>query len=130
MLITLLTIFILVPILEIYVLISAGKIIGILPTIGLIILTGIAGAYLLRTQGADVLGRINSALNEGELPTDELIDGAMIFCGGLTLLTPGFCTDIFGFAMLLPLTRTWLKKWIKRYFNRRAESGNIYIYRR
>jgi|AntRauTorckE6833_2_1112554.scaffolds.fasta_scaffold04747_4 UPF0716 protein FxsA len=129
MLITLLTIFILVPILEIYVLISAGKIIGIWPTIGLIILTGMAGAYLLRTQGADVLSRINIALNRGELPTEELIDGAMIFCGGLTLLTPGFCTDIFGFAMLLPLTRPWLKGWIKRYFNRRIESGSIYIHR-
>jgi len=129
MLITLLTIFIFVPILEIYVLISAGKIIGIWPTIGLIILTGIAGAYLLRTQGADVLSRINIALNKGELPTEELINGAMIFCGGLTLLTPGFCTDILGFAMLLPLTRPWLKKWMKRYFYRRVESGSIYIYR-
>ena len=88
-----------------------------------------AGAYLLRTQGADVLSRINIALNQGELPTEELIDGAMIFCGGLTLLTPGFCTDILGFAMLLPLTRPWLKVWIKHYFNRRVESGSIYIHR-
>ncbi|MFO7830598.1 MAG: FxsA family protein [Desulfuromonadaceae bacterium] len=129
MFITLLTIFILVPILEIYVLISAGKIVGIWPTIGLIIMTGMAGAYLLRTQGADVLNRINIALNQGELPAEELIDGAMIFCGGLTLLTPGFCTDILGFAMLLPLTRPWLKVWIKRYFNRKVESGRIYIHR-
>lgn len=130
MLITLLTIFIFVPILEIYVLISAGKIIGLWPTIGLILLTGIAGAYLLRTQGADVLSRINIALSRGELPTEELIDGAMIFCGGLTLLTPGFCTDILGFSMLLPLTRPWLKEWMKRYFSRRIESGTIYIHRR
>lgn len=130
MLITLLTIFILVPILEIYVLISAGKIIGLWPTIGLIILTGMAGAYLLRTQGADILARINFALNQGELPTEELIDGAMIFCGGLTLLTPGFCTDILGFSMLLPITRPWLKMWMKRYFKRQIDNKNIYIYRR
>ncbi|SRR5690554_5775657 len=129
MFITLLTIFILVPILEIYVLISAGKIIGVWPTIGLIILTGMAGAYLLRTQGADVLRRINMSLNQGELPKEDIIDGAMIFCGGLTLFTPGFCTDILGFAMIMPLTRPWLKKWMKHYFKRRVESGDIHIYR-
>jgi UPF0716 protein FxsA len=129
MLITLLIIFIIVPVLEIYVLISAGRIIGVWPTIGLIILTGIAGAYLLRTQGTDVINRIHTALNRGELPADDLIDGAMIFCGGITLLTPGFCTDILGFCLLLPLTRPWLKRWLKQYFNRRVESGNIRIYR-
>jgi UPF0716 protein FxsA len=130
MFITLLTIFVIVPILEIYVLISAGKIIGLWPTLGLIVLTGMAGAYLLRTQGTDVLTRINISLNRGELPTEDLIDGAMIFCGGLTLLTPGFCTDIFGFSMLLPLTRPWVKQWLKLFFKHRVESGSIHIYRR
>lgn len=130
MLITLLTIFIVVPILEIYVLISAGQIIGLWPTIGLIILTGMAGAYLLRTQGMDILARINASLNRGELPTEELTDGMMIFFGGATLLTPGFCTDILGFCLLLPLTRPVLKRWLKRYFNRRITTQSIYIYKR
>lgn len=129
MLITLFTVLIVVPILEIYVLISAGKIIGVWPTIGLIILTGMAGAYLLRTQGADILGKINTSLSQGELPAEDLIDAAMIFCGGATLLTPGFCTDILGFALLLPLTRPWLKKWFKRYFKRNIQTRNIYIYK-
>lgn len=129
MLTTLFTILIIVPILEIYVLISAGKIIGLWPTIGLIILTGIAGAYLLRTQGADILTKINASLNQGELPTEDLIDAAMIFCGGITLLTPGFCTDLLGFALLLPTTRPWLKGLFKRYFRRHIQTRNIYIHK-
>ncbi|MDD2558167.1 MAG: FxsA family protein [Desulfuromonadaceae bacterium] len=129
MLITLFTIIIVVPILEIYVLISAGKIIGLWPTMGLIVLTGIAGTYLLRTQGADILVKITAALNQGELPKEDLIDAAMIFCGGITLLTPGFCTDILGFALLLPVTRPWLKVWIKRYLTRHIRTQNVYIYK-
>ncbi len=129
MLTTLFTVLIIVPILEIYVLISAGKIIGLWPTIGLIVLTGIAGAYLLRTQGADILTKINASLSQGELPTEDLIDAAMIFCGGITLLTPGFCTDLLGFALLLPTTRPWLKGWFKRYFRRHIQTRNIYIHK-
>ncbi len=129
MLITLFAIIIVVPILEIYVLISAGKIIGLWPTIGLIILTGIAGAYLLRTQGTDILAKINTSLKQGELPTEDLIEAAMIFCGGITLLTPGFCTDILGFALLLPITRPWLRNWFKRYFTRHIQTRSVYIYK-
>ncbi|MDY0213338.1 MAG: FxsA family protein [Desulfuromonadaceae bacterium] len=129
MLITLFATIIVVPILEIYVLISAGKIIGLWPTLGLIVLTGIAGAYLLRTQGADILVKIKASLNQGELPTENLIEAAMIFCGGVTLLIPGFCTDILGFALLLPITRPWLKDWLKRYFTRHIQTRTIYIHK-
>ena len=81
---------------EIYVLLQAGEIIGLGPTIALVLLTGVAGAYLARTQGSETVRKIQLALERGEMPTEELLDGAMILAGGLTLLTPGFCTDLAG----------------------------------
>ncbi len=113
MFIRLLIIFTIVPIVELYVLIEAGRQIGVGATIGMIFLTGIAGAYLARSQGFHIINRIQNEINKGALPAEELIDGAMILAGGLLLLTPGFCTDLFGFCLLTPLTRSTLKRWIK-----------------
>ncbi|PLX97603.1 MAG: membrane protein FxsA [Desulfuromonas sp.] len=129
MFIRFLILFITVPIVEIYVLLQAGEIIGLAPTIALILLTGIAGAYLARTQGTQTIQKIQIALNRGEMPTEELIDGAMILAGGLTLLTPGFCTDLMGFCLLVPTTRSIIKGWVRHWLARMASQGNIRIYR-
>jgi UPF0716 protein FxsA len=129
MFIRFLILFITVPIVEIYVLLQAGEIIGLAPTIALILLTGIAGAYLARTQGTQTIQKIQIALNRGEMPTEELIDGAMILAGGLTLLTPGFCTDLVGFCLLVPTTRSIIKGWVRHWLERMASQGNIRIYR-
>ncbi len=129
MFIRLLIIFTLVPIVELYVLIEAGQQIGIVPTIGLIFLTGIAGAFLARTQGFQLINRIQNDLNAGRVPANEMIDGAMILAGGLLLLTPGFCTDLFGFILLTPLTRNSLKGWLKVWLERKIARGDIRIQR-
>ncbi|OQY20152.1 MAG: membrane protein FxsA [Desulfobacteraceae bacterium 4572_35.1] len=130
MFIKLLILFISIPAIEIYVLLAAGKLIGIGPTISLIFLTGIAGAYLARTQGSDTARRIQIALEHGEMPTEELIDGAMIFAGGITLLTPGFCTDMFGFCLLLPQTRELIKILVRKWMQKMAANGQVYIHYR
>lgn len=131
MFIKLLILFICIPVIEIYVLLRAGEIIGVAPTIAMILLTGIAGAYLARTQGHDVMIRIQQALANGEMPTEELLDAAMIFAGGLTLLTPGFCTDTLGFCLLLPPTRALIKKQVRKWMEGMIASGNVYVvYRR
>ena len=130
MFIKLLILFISIPAIEIYVLLAAGKLIGIGPTISLIFLTGIAGAYLARTQGSDTARRIQIALEHGEMPTEELIDGAMIFAGGITLLTPGFCTDMFGFCLLLPQTRELIKILVRKWMKKMAANGQVYIHYR
>ncbi len=125
MFIKLLILFTFVPILEIYVLIEAGRQIGALPTIALVILTGIAGAFLARSQGFQLLVRIQSDLQSGRVPAEEMFDGAMILAGGMVLLTPGFCTDLLGFILLTPLTRAYIKKWLKLWIEKKIERGEI-----
>jgi UPF0716 protein FxsA len=129
MFIKLLLLFTLIPVLEIYVILQVGELLGALPTVGLIILTGVAGAYLARTQGFEVVRRMQSELNHGQLPADPLIDAAMVLAGGLLLLTPGFCTDIVGFSLLVPATRGLLKKTVSDYLKRQVEEGRIHIRR-
>jgi UPF0716 protein FxsA len=127
MFIKLLILFTLVPILEVSVLIEAGRQIGVGPTIGMIFLTGIAGAFLARNQGFQLVNKIQQELNAGRVPTGELLDGAMILSGGLLLLTPGFCTDLFGFCLLTPLSRNMLKVWLKKWLELKIQSGEIRI---
>ena len=127
MFIKLLILFTLVPILEVSVLIEAGRQIGVGATIGMIFLTGIAGAFLARNQGFHLVTKIQQELNAGRVPTGELLDGAMILSGGLLLLTPGFCTDLFGFCLLTPLSRNMLKVWLKKWLELKIQTGEIRI---
>ncbi len=129
MFIKLLFLFTLVPVLELYVLLEAGRQIGVGTTIALIFLTGIAGAALARSQGFQLLNRIQAELNQGHLPADDLFNGAMILAGGLLLLTPGFCTDLLGFCFLTPLTRTVIKRWLKKWLDGKISRGEINFYR-
>jgi len=91
-----------VPIAELYLLLAVGGHIGALPTIGLVILTAVLGAGLLRLQGLATLARAQAALDARRLPARELIEGLMLLVAGAFLLTPGFITDSIGFALLLP----------------------------
>ena len=127
MFIKLLILFTIVPIIELYVLIEASHQIGIGATIAMIFLTGIAGAYLARSQGFNIINRIQSEMNQGRLPAEELMDGAIILAGGLLLLTPGFCTDFTGFILLTPVTRQFIKIWLKRWLDLKIQRGEIQI---
>jgi UPF0716 protein FxsA len=117
--------FTLVPAFEIYLFIKVAATIGTLQTITMIILTGVLGAYLARREGFAVLRRLQSQLQAGQLPTDELVDGAMILVGGALLLTPGFLTDVLGFALMIPPLRTLLKDLLRNYLRRKFERGSI-----
>ncbi len=129
MFIRLLLLFTIVPVLELVILLKVGALIGAAPTIALLILTGLAGAYLARTQGLDLAYKIQRELNQGRLPAEELLDGAMVLAGGILLLTPGFCTDLFGFVLLVPATRTLLKTTVRVWMKRYIEQGRITIRR-
>ena len=129
MFIKLLVIFIFIPLLEIYILLEAGRIIGLGPTLGLIILTGIAGAWLARSQGVEILRKIQTETSSGQMPAAALIDGALILVGGLTLLTPGFFTDAIGFSFLIPFTREMWRKWFKSWLEKQIQSGSVSIHR-
>lgn len=122
----LLALFIIVPMVELYALIEIGKRIGALTTISIIILTGVIGTYLIKNQGFIILRKIQSDINEGILPGDSLIQGAIILAGGLLLLTPGFITDIAGFVFLIPTSRKIVKKYLLIWLKRKIKEGNFY----
>ena len=127
MFIKLFILFITVPIIEVFVLLDAAELIGLWPTVLLVIATGGAGAYLAKSQGIDVLQRIQAATNQGELPAQELIDGLFILAGGLVLLTPGFLTDLVGFIFLVPWSRAPLKRYLVSWFRNKIERGELQI---
>jgi UPF0716 protein FxsA len=107
--------FLLVPLVEIYFLIKVGNLIGALPTIGLVVLTAILGAVLLRLQGWATLQRTRMTLARGELPALEMLEGVLLLFSGALLLTPGFVTDAVGFALLVPpLRRALILRFIRR----------------
>ena len=129
MFIKLLIIFVFVPVMELYILIEAGRMIGIGATIGLIMLTGVAGAWLARSQGLEILRRIQQETANGQMPAQTLIDGALILVGGLLLLTPGFFTDALGFSFLVPITRELWRKGLSAWLEKQVRQGSVTIYR-
>jgi UPF0716 protein FxsA len=112
----LILLFIFVPLTEIYLLLQIGTQIGAVPTLGLIVLTALIGAFLLRIQGLITLAKIRQSLDQGELPADSLIEGLILLIAGVLLLTPGFITDILGFVCLIPRIRQGLVKLLIRRF--------------
>ena len=113
----------LIPIFELALLIKVGQIIGASNAIAIVILTGLLGAVMLKHQGISVLRKINNELYIGKIPSDALLDGFLIFCGGLLLITPGIATDIIGFLLLFPYTRELIKLWIKRKIRKSISEG-------
>lgn len=93
---------------EIYLLITVGGVIGALPTILLVIGTAVVGVQLLRQQGLSTLARLQSSVQQGELPTTVMLEGVILLICGALLLTPGFFTDAIGFLMLVPNLRRWV----------------------
>jgi UPF0716 protein FxsA len=120
--------FIVVPLVELYVIIRVGEAIGALPTIGLLLLDGVLGAALLRHQGRAAWRRFNLALNEGRVPHRETFDGAMVIFGGALLLTPGFITDIFGLLLLIPPTRAAIRRGLTLFALRRFSMGQRVVF--
>jgi len=127
MFIRLLLLFTLVPLIELVLLIEIGQEIGLWNTIAIVVLTGFIGAALARSEGFGIISRIQNELASGQLPGDSLIDGALVLAGALLLLTPGLITDAFGFALLLPFSRAFVKIYLKKYFNQKINTGEIHV---
>jgi UPF0716 protein FxsA len=115
----LVALFIVIPIVELYVIIQIGSLIGVWPTIALLFAAAILGSLLLRHQGRGAWRRFNAALAEGRFPGREVADGLLIAIGGTLLLTPGFVTDIFGLILLIPPTRAIVRRLMRGYVGRR-----------
>ena len=117
--------FTVVPALELWLLIQIGSIIGTVETIFLIILTGAIGANLARNQGLQVLGELNQTLAQGKSPAKKVAEGLLILGGGLLLITPGICTDIVGFSVMIPPFRAILAQVLQNVLLKRVQIGNM-----
>lgn len=119
--------FVALPVAELALLLRVGSLVGLWPTLGIVLLTGVAGAALARSQGFRVLSAVQSELAQGRLPGAALLDGACVLAGGVLLLTPGFLTDAFGFLLLLPPTRGLLAGAVRKGFEQGVARGTIRV---
>jgi UPF0716 protein FxsA len=115
--------FVVVPVLEIYVLIQVGQVIGAGWTILLLVADGFLGSWLMKREGSRAWRALREALEKGRMPARELADGALILVGGTLLLTPGFVSDVFGFFCVLPFTRPLARTALTRFIARKFLSG-------
>ncbi|MFI3158253.1 MAG: FxsA family protein [Methylococcaceae bacterium] len=113
---TLFLVVLIIPFAEIYLLIQVGGIIGAFPTILLVVFTAVLGAWLLKQQGFATFQRFQESLAQGVIPAYEMIEGPIILVGGALLLTPGFITDIIGFACLIPQSRRRIAQFVIEHY--------------
>ena len=111
--------FVVVPLVEIYVVIQVGQAIGPWWTIGLLVLDSMIGAWLVKREGRRAWQALRAALDSYRPPAKELADGALILIGGTLLLTPGFATDVVGFLLVLPFTRPIFRRALSAYVGSR-----------
>lgn len=123
----LLLLFTLVPIVELVLLLEVGRRIGTAATLFLILITGVFGAVIARSQGVAALGRIRAELAGGQIPGPTIVDGVMILVAGAFLITPGFLTDIVGFLCLVPATRRSIRTLLSRAFIGAARRGVVTV---
>lgn len=103
--------FLTIPMLEIYLLIKVGGVIGAMPTVFMVVFTAVLGAWLLRIQGFSMLTRVRTTMAQGGIPAIEMLEGAVLLVSGALLLTPGFFTDAIGFLCLIPSLRRAVIRW-------------------
>ena len=120
--------FTVVPLLELFILIKIGGYIGAFPTVGLVVLTALLGFVLARFEGLRKLQQIKRSLSLGIVPAEEMLDGVLIFVGGVLLIIPGVLTDLFALILLIPYTRTIFKRWLRRRFDRMIATGNVRLH--
>ena len=117
----LVALFIGVPFAEIYVLLQVGHTIGVVNTLGLLILVSVVGAWLAKREGLGVLRRMQRSIDSGKVPGTELVDGFLILLAGALMLTPGFLTDVLAILLLLPPIRAVVRRELRRRVARRIQ---------
>ncbi|WP_019026449.1 FxsA family protein [Colwellia piezophila] len=128
--------FIIIPIIEITVIMQVGALLGIWPTVAIVILSAWLGAKYVRQQGLATLQSVQTKMAQGEMPSGEIVTGLMILVAGVLLVTPGFVTDIFGLLLLVPNVRTAIANKVQKHIKvnqfgagasfQQGASGNVY----
>ncbi|MGH2761007.1 MAG: FxsA family protein [Thermoleophilaceae bacterium] len=123
-LLALVALFLAIPFVELYIILEvAGPALGAPLTIALLALDSLIGAVLFRSQGRSVWRRFNATLEQGQVPHREVMDGVLVIFGGAFLITPGFLTDVFGILLLIPPTRSVIRRLLVRRLGRRVAVG-------
>ncbi len=121
--------FLVVPLVELYVIIQVGQAIGALNTVAILLLDSLIGGWLMKREGLAVFRRVQLKLSQGEVPGADLVDGFLILFGGALMLTPGFVSDLVGIALLLPPVRMVVRRVLARRFRmiavQRSGFGNV-----
>jgi len=128
--------FIIIPIIEITVIMQVGALLGVWPTIAIVILSAWLGAKYVRQQGLATLQSVQTRMAQGEMPSDEIVTGLMLLVAGVLLVTPGFVTDIFGLSLLIPSVRAAIASHVQKHIKvnqfgagatfTQGGSGNVY----
>ncbi len=128
--------FIIIPVIEITVIMQVGALLGIWPTVAIVILSAWLGAKYVRQQGLATLQSVQSKMAQGEMPSGEIVTGLMLLVAGVLLVTPGFVTDIFGLSLLIPAVRTAIAQQVQKHIKvnqfgagasfHQGATGNIY----
>lgn len=116
-----------IPILEIAVFVQVASVIGVLDTVGVLLLFSIGGLLLVRHEGMGTMAKVRAELDQGRVPTGHLADGFWLLVAGLLLLVPGFVTDIAGLLLLLPPVRWLAKRGVARRFGRSTNTSVIRV---
>jgi UPF0716 protein FxsA len=119
----LILLFIVTPIVELYLIVQVAGEVGVLNTIALLFLVSVVGAWLVRREGLGILRKAQEEMAQGRVPGRQLVDGLLVLFGGALMLTPGFATDALGLSLLFPPTRALLRAVASRWFGRRMANG-------
>ncbi|WP_051300460.1 MULTISPECIES: FxsA family protein [Actinomadura] len=111
--------FLVLPVVEIYTIIQVGEVIGAWPTVALLVFESLLGGWIMRREGRRAWRALQETFERGVVPDRELADAGLVLVGGALLLTPGFVTDVFGFAFVLPFTRPLVRGLVSRWAARR-----------
>jgi UPF0716 protein FxsA len=119
--------FVAVPLLDLWLLLRIGRGLGFWPTIALVVVTGMTGAWLAKIEGLRVLRAWQRAVAEGRLPEEGVLSGALVLVGALLLVTPGVITDVAGLALLFPPTRRLAARGLRRWLERQVRTGRVRV---
>ena len=127
MVVLLALVFIVLPIAELVVLFRLGQSFGVLPTVGLVLGTGFAGAALAKAQGIRTFRAMQREMAAGRVPSREILDGISVLVGGALLLTPGLITDVMGLSLLFPPTRRAMQALARKWLERQKRTGAVRV---
>jgi UPF0716 protein FxsA len=119
--------FIVVPLVELAIIIQVGQAIGLLWTIALLVVDSVVGAWLVRREGTRAWSRFRAALDRGRVPTDEVLEGALVLFGGALMLTPGFASDALGLLLMIPPARRVIAAMLKRRLGARFSVSTMSV---